>query len=46
MFVINDFDTAGTCESNIQGVYKRMVRFQKLTRNKFLVNFWNHTILL
>jgi len=23
----------------IQGVHKRMVRFQKLTRNRFLVNF-------
>jgi hypothetical protein len=30
----------------IQGIHKRMVQFQKLTRNQFLIHFLNCTILL
>ena len=28
--------------ANIQGIHKRMVRFQKLTRNLFLILHWHN----
>ena len=40
--IIRDNTAYGICSLNVQGIHKKMVWFQKLTRNLFLTLHWHN----